>query len=64
MVDICKKIREQVGIVSILINNAGIMPTHPLLQQTENEIRKTFDINVLAHFWVTEFMKNWWTKPY
>uniref|UniRef100_A0A182TE30 Short-chain dehydrogenase/reductase 3 n=1 Tax=Anopheles melas TaxID=34690 RepID=A0A182TE30_9DIPT len=51
VVDICKKIREQVGIVSILINNAGIMPTHPLLQQTENEIRKTFDINVLAHFW-------------
>uniref|UniRef100_A0A182SWY7 Uncharacterized protein n=1 Tax=Anopheles maculatus TaxID=74869 RepID=A0A182SWY7_9DIPT len=34
-----------------MINNAGIMPTHSLLQQTENEIRKTFDINVLAHFW-------------
>ncbi|XP_041768181.1 short-chain dehydrogenase/reductase family 16C member 6 isoform X4 [Anopheles merus] len=51
VVDVCKKIRDQVGIVSILINNAGIMPTHPLLQQTENEIRKTFDINVLAHFW-------------
>ncbi|XP_052900488.1 short-chain dehydrogenase/reductase family 16C member 6 isoform X1 [Anopheles moucheti] len=51
VVETCKKIRDQVGIVTILINNAGIMPTHSLLQQTENEIRKTFDINVLAHFW-------------
>uniref|UniRef100_A0A2M4BUL3 Short-chain dehydrogenase/reductase 3 n=2 Tax=Anopheles marajoara TaxID=58244 RepID=A0A2M4BUL3_9DIPT len=51
VVDTCKKIKEQVGVVSILINNAGIMPTHSLLQQTETEIRKTFDINVLAHFW-------------
>lgn len=52
MVETCEKIKKQVGIVSILINNAGIMPTHSLLQQTEAEIRKTFDINVLAHFWV------------
>ncbi|ETN63755.1 short-chain dehydrogenase [Anopheles darlingi] len=51
VMDTCKKIKEQVGVVSILINNAGIMPTHSLLQQTETEIRKTFDINVLAHFW-------------
>ncbi|XP_058443116.1 epidermal retinol dehydrogenase 2 isoform X3 [Malaya genurostris] len=49
--EVTKKIKEQVGVVSILVNNAGIMPTHPLLQQTEQEIRKTFDINVLAHFW-------------
>lgn len=28
------------------------MPTHSILQQTESEIKKTFDINVFAHFWV------------
>lgn len=28
------------------------MPTRPFLQQTNEEIKKTFDINVMAHFWV------------
>ena len=28
------------------------MPQHGLLQHTEEEIRRVFDINVLAHFWI------------
>ncbi|XP_058822573.1 17-beta-hydroxysteroid dehydrogenase 13 isoform X2 [Topomyia yanbarensis] len=52
--DVIKRIKEQVGVVTILVNNAGIMPTHPLLQQSEQEIKKTFDINVLAHFWLLQ----------
>ncbi|XP_055613468.1 estradiol 17-beta-dehydrogenase 11 isoform X3 [Uranotaenia lowii] len=52
--DVAKKIKEQVGVVTILVNNAGIMPTHPLLQQTEAEIRETFEINVMAHFWLLQ----------
>lgn len=28
------------------------MPSHDFLQHTENEIRKIFDINVIAHFWM------------
>jgi short-subunit dehydrogenase involved in D-alanine esterification of teichoic acids len=47
-----QQVRTQIGDVTILVNNAGIMPTHPLLQQTKEEIRKVFDINVMAHFWV------------
>ncbi|XP_055613476.1 short-chain dehydrogenase/reductase family 16C member 6 isoform X4 [Uranotaenia lowii] len=54
IIDTAKTIKEQVGVVTILINNAGIMPTHPLLLQTEGEIRKTFEINVLAHFWMLQ----------
>lgn len=30
------------------------MPAHPILQQTDGEIRKTFEINVLAHFWMLQ----------
>lgn len=30
------------------------MPSYSFLQQTENHIRKTFDVNVLAHFWMLE----------
>ena len=52
-----QRIKKDVeGYVTILVNNAGIMPTHPLLQQTELEIRKTFDVNVYAHFWVSFFL--------
>ena len=48
------KVRAEVGAVTVLVNNAGIMPTHPLLKHTPQEIRKIFDINVLAHFWMLE----------
>lgn len=57
ILELAKTVKENVGVVSILINNAGIMPTHPLLQQTESEIKKTFDINVFAHFWVKPMNK-------
>lgn len=53
IIETATKIKEQVGVVTILVNNAGIMPTHTLLKQTEGEIRKTFEINVMAHFWVS-----------
>lgn len=49
-----KKVQNEVGIISILVNNAGIMPQHQLLKHTEKEIRSIFEINVLAHFWILE----------
>lgn len=48
------KVLTEVGTVTILIQNAGIMPQHLFLQHTEKEIRSTFDINVLAHFWILQ----------
>lgn len=50
--ELATKIKSDIGIVTILVNNAGIMPTHSILKQTENEIRKTFEVNVYAHCWV------------
>ncbi|KYB29771.1 epidermal retinol dehydrogenase 2 [Tribolium castaneum] len=52
--EVAKKVLKEVGDVSILINNAGIMPTHPILDQTKEEIEKTFAINVFAHFWTIQ----------
>lgn len=54
VLELAKKVRLEVGDVSILVNNAGIMPCHPLLHHNHQEIRKIFDINVLAHFWMLE----------
>lgn len=47
-----------------MVNNAGIMPTHPLLQQTEQEITKTFQINVMAHFWVLQRIPIVFNEPF
>lgn len=52
VIEVAEKIQKEVGDVTILINNAGIMPTRPFLEQTNEEIKRTFDINVMAHFWV------------
>lgn len=52
IMELANQIKADIGMVSILVNNAGIMPTRPLLHQSEGEIKKTFDINVFAHFWV------------
>ncbi|KAL1510037.1 hypothetical protein ABEB36_004693 [Hypothenemus hampei] len=49
-----KEVRARVGDVTILINNAGIMPCHPLDQHTPNEIETIIKVNLLAHFWLIE----------
>ena len=48
------KVLKDVGAVTILVNNAGIMPQHDLLKHNENEIRTIFEVNTLAHFWMFE----------
>lgn len=43
----------QHGHVDILINNAGVVSGKPLLEISDEEIQRTFDVNVLALFWTT-----------
>lgn len=45
------EVRRLVGDVSILVNNAGIANGQYLLDTPDERIQKTFDVNVLAHFW-------------
>jgi all-trans-retinol dehydrogenase (NAD+) len=45
------KIESDVGAVDMLINNAGIVSGKPFLELTEEQIRRTFAVNTLAHFW-------------
>lgn len=47
------KITRDVGDVDILINNAGILPGKPIMELSNEQIKKTFKINTLAHFWVS-----------
>lgn len=49
--ELAKKIIEHVGTVDILINNAGIVSGKSFLEIKDEQIIKTFEVNVLAHFW-------------
>ena len=41
-----------VGDVTMVINNAGVVSGRPLIQCSDESIQRTFDVNVLAHFWI------------
>ncbi|XP_039701587.1 estradiol 17-beta-dehydrogenase 11 isoform X2 [Pteropus medius] len=49
-----KKVKAEIGDVSILINNAGVVYTSDLFATQDPEIEKTFEVNIFAHFWTTK----------
>ncbi|XP_071853925.1 epidermal retinol dehydrogenase 2-like isoform X1 [Apostichopus japonicus] len=48
---VAKSVETEVGKVTILVNNAGIVSGRQLLDLSDEDIAKTFDVNTLAHFW-------------
>ena len=50
---LCLKVKAEVGDVSILVNNAGVVYTSDLFATQDPQIEKTFEVNILAHFWVS-----------
>ena len=54
-VEECKEvIMKRFGRVDVLINNAGIVYGKPMLNLSEERIRKTFEVNVISHFWTIQ----------
>ncbi|KGL74465.1 Estradiol 17-beta-dehydrogenase 11, partial [Tinamus guttatus] len=49
-----EKVKKDIGDVSILVNNAGVITTADLLSTRDGEIEKMFEVNILAHFWTTK----------
>ncbi|ETW84065.1 hypothetical protein HETIRDRAFT_438999 [Heterobasidion irregulare TC 32-1] len=47
-----KRIVEELGHPTIIINNAGVVQGKLLLDLTPEDVKRTFDVNTLAHFWV------------
>jgi len=54
---VAAEIRKDVGAPTIIINNAGVARGKTILDSTEKDVRFTFDVNSLAHYWmVKEFL--------
>jgi all-trans-retinol dehydrogenase (NAD+) len=45
------KVRRDVGVINILINNAGKVSGSPLLQCSDESVERTMAVNTLAMFW-------------
>lgn len=54
MIAVAHEISTTIGYISVLINNAGVLCCCPLRKHTPTDIRRLFNINVLAHFWTIE----------
>ncbi|KAL3248250.1 hypothetical protein MRX96_056657 [Rhipicephalus microplus] len=48
------KVREDVGRVDIVVNNAGVVTGKRLLDLPDELIARTFQINTLSHYWVVK----------
>lgn len=48
---LAEKVKEDVGVVQILFNNAGVVFKGLITEQSDDHISKTFDINVKALCW-------------
>ncbi|XP_043914837.1 17-beta-hydroxysteroid dehydrogenase 13-like [Protopterus annectens] len=48
-----EKVQKDIGDVTVLINNAGVVTCTDLLTTTDDQTLQTFSVNILAHFWTT-----------
>lgn len=44
--------KKDIGDVSILVNNAGVITCADLLSTQDHQIERMFEVNILAHMWV------------
>ncbi|GAB1606689.1 epidermal retinol dehydrogenase 2 isoform X2 [Argonauta hians] len=49
-----EKVTDEVGMVHILINNAGIVTGKKFMQCPDELIQKTMEVNTMAHFWTVK----------
>ncbi|XP_037927482.1 estradiol 17-beta-dehydrogenase 11 [Teleopsis dalmanni] len=47
-------IRNEIGDVTLLINNAGVVSGLHLLDTPDHLIERSFNVNIMAHFWTTK----------
>ncbi|XP_055345535.1 epidermal retinol dehydrogenase 2-like [Paramacrobiotus metropolitanus] len=52
--DVAERVRREVGNVTILVNNAGIVNGKWFLETADERLEKTMQVNAVAHFWTVK----------
>ena len=52
--DTAERVKDDVGKVDILINNAGVVSGRPFLECSDEQLERTMGVNVLAQFWTVK----------
>lgn len=55
--EVARKVKEEVGKVEILVNNAGVVSGKKFLDTPDSLIEKTMTVNTMSNFWVNNFFK-------
>ncbi|XP_039556476.1 estradiol 17-beta-dehydrogenase 11-like, partial [Passer montanus] len=48
-----QKVKKDIGDVTILVNNAGVITAADFLSTQEHQIERMFEVNILGHMWTT-----------
>ncbi|RAL66269.1 hypothetical protein DID88_005940 [Monilinia fructigena] len=51
---VATRIRSEVGNPTVLINNAGVTRGKSILDCTERDVRFTFDVNTISHYFMAK----------
>ena len=53
---VAAKIKKEVGDVTFLVNNAGVVSGKKFMDLPDDKVDMTFKVNTIAHFWVSYCM--------
>ena len=54
VMDLAKQIEKEHGEPSILVNNAGILYQHSILDASEKELKSIFEVNIISHYYTLQ----------
>lgn len=49
-----EQVRRDIGDPTVLINNAGVVLGKDILSCSKDQVKRMFDVNILAHFWLSQ----------
>ena len=50
---LAEDVEKEIGPVTILINNAGVMYSGSVINCSDNLLKRQVEINTISHFWVS-----------
>jgi len=54
VMDLAARVKQERGTPSILINNAGILYTHSIIDASESAIKRQYDVNIISQYWTLQ----------